>query len=400
MSVDIVFFDNMPMRSHNPEPRIKVRGLMRRGHRVLVVDKMGMNDPSLANIGLISARLKALARRTPASSPPSGWPVTEGIMRPVLLPPRRAPVVKGINRRWLARSLKHAIEAAGMKDPLLWTRFPAPELVDIIDQLPHRGVLYECVDDYPAFLHWSDEVRALLRENERRLTQRADLVVVTAPRLGERLGPWARRLEVVPNGVDVELFMGKGVGELPSELAGRLKPPVVGFVGVLDLRLDYELLVKVARAVKPGVLLIVGPQYPKVPIEPLPQESNVVFAGEVPHEQVPLYLRHMDACLLPYDGSKELVRALSPVKLFEYLASGVPVVGVDLPAVRALDDVVRVATTHDEFVAHVLAAVAEHDPAARQARQDRALTEGWDSRLDSLDASIREVFPGPGRSAR
>jgi glycosyltransferase involved in cell wall biosynthesis len=427
--MDILFFDDMPLDSHNPEPRIKVRGLVRRGHRVAVVDKIGINDPSPANAGLILRRIGALVRPagpgmsavssapgdSDAAQVPHGgrttapWGSSLGTLRPVLVPPRRAPGVRTLNRWLLQRSVLSKLEETHLREPILWVRFPSPELMDILDEIPNSGVVYECVDDFPAFIHWSEATRERLREVERRLVQRADLLVVTSPKLEERLGPWARETVCVPNGVDLGLFNeGRPGAPLPADIEARLEGPVVGFVGALDLRLDYRLMVETARAVAPRTLLIVGPRSAGVDIGGLADVPNVVMAGPISHERVPDYVRRFDVSLLPYDTANVLVESVSPVKLYEYLAVGTPIVSTDIPAVRDLGGLVGVGGSHSDFVEEVRRALDDHDPDVRAARRRRAADESWERRLDELDATLRRVFrpgvatvPAPaGRTSR
>ncbi|GAB4262005.1 MAG: hypothetical protein Kow00122_18560 [Thermoleophilia bacterium] len=407
--MDIVFFADMAIEYHNPEPKMKVRGLSERGHRVILVDKLGINDPSLQNLGLVVRRLAPPLFRArgepgwtsrleevaavPGSPPGTAGPV--GVVRPGLLPPRRAPVIRSLNRVWLRRKLIQVMRAASMAAPVFWVRFPVPELVDIVDRLPVRGVVYECVDDFPAFVHWTPAIRRLLEMTERRLTARADLVVTTSPVLARRLEAWAAPVHVVTNGVDMRVFTEEAMRKpLPCSLGDLPPGPVVGYLGGLDLRLDYAVLDAVAKVLDGvGTLVVAGPRLAGISLGDLPTRRNVRLVGAIPHDQVPACLARFDVCLLPYRTDLELAQALSPVKLFEYLACGRPVVAADIPAVRESAGLVYVAADQTDFPRLVMVALSENDPHLVRARQDRARAEGWVAKLDRLDALLRARFP-------
>lgn len=407
--MDIVFFADMALENHNPEPKIKVRGLSRRGHRVILVDKLGINDPSLHNLGLVGRRLLASALRAEAGTSWTSWPdeatailhsssAIDGpvrVVRPGLLPPRRAPVVRSLNRAWLRRKLAGAMRAASMTAPVLWVRFPVPELIDVIDELPVRGVVYECVDDFPAFVHWTPAIRRLLEITEIRLAVRADLVVTTSPVLAHRLESWTTPVHVVTNGVDMSAFTEEAMRKpLPPSFGNLPSGPVVGYLGSLDLRLDYAVLDAVAEALDAvGTLVVAGPRLPGVSLGNLARRRNVRLVGAVPHHLVPACLARFDVCLLPYRADLKLAQALSPIKLFEYLACGRPAVVADIPAVRKLAGLVYVAKNPIDFPRLVTAALAENDPDLARARRDRARAEDWAAKLDRLDVLLREYFP-------
>ncbi|MEW6770607.1 MAG: glycosyltransferase [Bacillota bacterium] len=310
---------------------------------------------------------------------------------PVVLPfGNLHPGVGRINQHWLALWIRRAMRRLGMKRPVLWTYLPGTAVVARL--LEHKLLVYDCVDEHGAY-------RGLVNskavwEMEQDLLELADVTFVTAPGLYERRRAHSRRIYYLPNAADVAHFNKACDPEMPvPEEIERLPRPRLCFVGVIQEWVDTELLAYVARERPEWTLVLIGPVAPGVGLHGLDRLGNVFFAGRKPKEELPNYLKGCDVCLNVFRAS-DLTANVSPLKFYEYLASGRPVVSTDMPAVREFADVVAVAADAPGFVAAVERTLAGENPARQEERLARAREHSWEARVafmeEKIAAALRE----------
>jgi UDP-galactopyranose mutase len=249
-------------------------------------------------------------------------------------------------------------------------------------------VVYDAMDDLASFHGAPPAIRA--REAE--LLGRADVVFAGGPSLAAARRDRRPDTVCVPSGVEPGHY-ARAVGlPRPPELAGR-PGPVVGYAGVLDERLDPNLLAHLADA-RPGwTVALVGP-LAKIARTDLPARPNILAPGKRPYDELPAYLGAFDAGILPFARNRA-TRFISPTKTLEYLAAGLPVVSTPIPDVVALyGDVVAVAATPAEFVAAVGRAVGE-TAAERQRRLAGAravvAAHDWDAIAAGMHIRLRQA---------
>jgi len=348
------------------------------GHPILFVENTGLRRPRLSDWSRIRRRAATLAspgRRNARSS------FGIEILSPRVLPfPYSSPAVAlnrlvlgGPIRRWLTRQ-------AGR--PIVWTYLPTPLVHALAEQLDPVLLIYCCVDDLPAS---SDLARAVV-PSENEMFRKADLVFVTAERLREKALRYRSSAELFPSGVDYERFEAARVNppDPPAEIRA-LARPVVGYVGGVHRWFDVSLLEAVAKSLPEVQFLVVGPS--TVPVESLSRTSNVHFTGARPHEDIPTYLAHVEAAIIPYVRD-EYTASVFPTKLVEYLAMGLPVVSTSIPEVVAFNkrhgDIVEMADTPDAFAAAVRRALKPQALAARDARIEVAKHQSWSARVAGM----------------
>jgi UDP-galactopyranose mutase len=272
--------------------------------------------------------------------------------------------------------------------PLLW--YYTPMALDFTDHLQSSAIVYDCMDELAAFQGAPDR----LREREAALVERAALMLTGGRSLYEakRLQYRHPNIHAFPSSVDTSHF-----AQARTTLPGppdqdRLPRPRLGFFGVLDERLDIELIDGVAAARPDWQLVMVGPV---VKIDPasLPRRPNIQYLGPKGYGELPAYLAGWDVALLPF-ARNEATRFISPTKTPEYLAAGKPVVSTSIrDVVRPYGDLglVRIADDAPGFVRACEAALAE-DRAPQLAAADAFLrTTSWDATWASIDALITEV---------
>lgn len=280
--------------------------------------------------------------------------------------------------RGRARSLRRAL---GRR--VAWERAVAvvvsPVWTPWLDELPFARVVYDCIDELAVHMK-RPELAPLYRAWEDRLLQRATGAVVTAAGLGRGLR--ARRpdlpVALIRNGVDAERFeRGAAEGPRPADVpaAGR---PVVGFVGALYEWIDWGLIEEVARALPELDFVLVGPHDRRGAVRRLAGLRNVHLLGPRPYGRVPAYIAAFDVCWVPF-RQDAVGLAANPVKVYEYLALGKPVVSTPVADVESFGALLAVARTPAEMVGKLRAAL-QQAPGAAEARRAFARQNTWRAR--------------------
>jgi len=301
-------------------------------------------------------------------------------------------VTRAALRRWL-RQL--AFDA-----PVLWTY--NPHTADLAGTLGESCVVYECVDELTAS---RGLVRAdVVRELEGRLVERADMVIVTHPNLYESKRALARNIRLIPNGAEIDHFARASDPSLaPSAEMTPLPKPIVGVVGTLQYWIDFELLRFLAERRPEWTFVLIGPVGRRrlARIDRVAGLPNVHVLGRRPYADLPSYMRAFDVCLNPY-LLDETARNCSPLKLYEYLASGKPVVSVDMSEARQFAPLVGIGRTYDEVLARIEESLGPEatSAAAVRARMDAAAPHSWDRRFEAMDAALDDaVRARPGQAS-
>jgi glycosyltransferase involved in cell wall biosynthesis len=322
--------------------------LARRGHRVLYVDSLGLRRPSAStqDFGRIARRLLR-GLRPPRQVRERLW-----VWSPLVIPLQHRALVRALNRLSLRAGLELWSRLLRLEHDLLWTYNPMTTRL-----FPTAGfgtVVYHCVDEIEAQRGMPARE---IGEAERQLLAAANYCFVTAEHLLETRRAHCSSIHYFPNVADFEHFSKARDPEtlVPKDLA-TLPRPRIGFVGAIsDQKLDLDLLRLVAQTHPEwSIVLIgkVGEGDPWTNIEPLRGLPNIHLLGPKPYESLPAYLKGFDAAVLPA-ASNDYTRGMFPMKFFEYLAAGCPVVSTALPALRRFTDVAYLAQTHADFIVGV-----------------------------------------------
>lgn len=291
--------------------------------------------------------------------------------------------INRINQNWLAPFLRSACRSLNFKNPILWTYLP--NTADLIGKLGEKLVIYDCVDEHSAYTGFRAETVLAL---EKRLLACSDIVFVTARGLYETKKDFCREIHLVPNAADVDHFKRALNPETP--IAPELKDlprPVIGFVGVIQDWIDIDLILELALKRPSWSFVLVGPAGPGVDLQRLQQQPNIYLLGRRNREQLPGYFKGFDVCINPFRINR-LTATVSPLKFYEYLASGKPIVSVPLPEVKPFADVIGIAQTPDEFLFEIEKAVFSETPDKQTARLKRAQENSWEQRVSEIMAKI------------
>jgi GT2 family glycosyltransferase/glycosyltransferase involved in cell wall biosynthesis len=243
-------------------------------------------------------------------------------------------------------------------------------------------VVYDCMDEHSGF----PSTRPDMLAQETPLIHESDLVLVTAQALYEKCAPLARRCVLLPNAADFEHFQRPG-GEdaLPD-----LPSPIIGYYGAIANWFETELVRAAAEAHPEWQFVLIGSD-PDTNVRDLERLPNVHLLGEQPYSVLPSYLHRFDVAIIPFKINK-LTRATNPVKFYEYLSAGKPVVAVPLPELDPYRDLVYRASTPKEFIKQIERALAEDDPNRAAARIALAKKNIWADRAATLDERVCQLY--------
>jgi UDP-galactopyranose mutase len=276
----------------------------------------------------------------------------------------------------------------------LW--YYTPMAVAWSAHLKPLATVYDCMDELSAFRG----APSSLKEREAELFRRADLVFTGGQSLYEAKRDQHKNVFAFPSSIDASHFAQARCVECEPDDQAAIPHPRLGFFGVIDERMDIELLAAVADARPDWHLVMVGPI---VKIDPadLPRRENIHYLGGKSYAELPAYLSGWDVALLPF-ARNESTRFISPTKTPEYLAAGCPVVSTSIrDVVRPYGDegLVHIADTPSEFVAGIEAALGE-DAAVRMRAVDAFLANtSWDQTWGRMAELIEDVITSRRASA-
>ncbi len=306
----------------------------------------------------------------------------------------RIPGLTALNRRLVQALLGRVLKRLSFRTDRLVAWIHHPYQLEDAGLVGERLLVYDCYDDYLSQAR--GRRLADLQRREAAILRRADLVLAASERLREALQGRARQVHLVPNGVEFEHFVQAVPGE-PSPIWQDARP-VLGFTGKITPRLDFALLARLAASHPDWSLVLIGPQEHSAELsrdsayQEFVAAPNVHLAGPRPYQELPAQMRMFNVCLLPYTASDPFNAACSPLKLYEYLATGKPIVATDIPAVRPFDGLVRIARGADEFERQVAAALEERDDTLRAQRLAAARQNSWTRRAEQVIALIEAAL--------
>lgn len=361
-----------------------------RGHRVLFVESTGLRSPSARSshdLRRVAGRLRRVG-----SGPREVLPRLF-VLGPLALPGSRSSWLRRVSGWALGVQVARAMRKLEMERPILWSFLPTGLL--LADRVSHRGFVYHCVDDYAGNPGVDPERIAALEVG---ILRRANLVIATSPVLVERLGRLREDVRLAANVADTSLF-SRAANEVlpePSELRSVAHPRLLYVGNLAGYRID-PLLLRAALDAVPGAALVLVGAAGLGDVDAMPPalaallgDSRVLAVGPRAQEDLPAWMQHSDVALIPFLDTAH-TRASLPLKLWEYLAAGLPVVARALPNLEGLAAAgVRTASTPLAFGE----AVAEAAGEVRELRTARSLgaqSHGWEPRIETLAAWLGEL---------
>lgn len=353
------------------------------GNRVLYIEPIGIRMPKWED----RHRLAARVRNRQKAGARGIRPLAKNIwgLDPLVNPFQEVGAIHRRNVAALTARVGSAIAELGGDEPIIWTNVPTPLARETIARLPHRLLVYDCMD---ALTENPKGVMASFAESERALSRAADLVIVSAPTMLERQRELNPHTYLIPHGADYALFTTENGLRPEAAALAKIPHPRLVFFGGIDERVDLELVQALARHPSAWQIVLLG--VARTDLSAVTALPNVHFIGQVPHDELPAYLHHCDVLILPYRRIG-FSHYMNPAKLPECLAVGKPIVATDLPVYAEYDGLVSVASSRAEFVELVEQALAEGDAPTRvEERRAWARQNTWQARFEEICARMEE----------
>jgi glycosyltransferase involved in cell wall biosynthesis len=364
---DIIIWGIIDWRFRIQRPQHLARGFADRGYRVFYISTTFVNS---SRPGFELERMDVPGRLYSVRFHLSGRPR-------IYVPPSRD------DMRRLQASLARLL--AWTESRGIVSIVQHPYWYEIARKLPASRLIYDCMDHHEGFGNTGEGIAAL----ELALMKEAEAVVTTSQWLRDIVAAHSPDVALIPNAADYGFF-SVTPGSIFQDPQGRR---VLGYYGAIADWMDVTLLEKLARQFSDCLLLLVGADECGAR-QRLGMLPNVRFTGEVIYAELPHYLYGMDVCLLPFRVTP-LTLATNPVKVYEYLATGKPVVSVALPELEQFGNLVATASTHDEFVLRIEEALASPDHGQPGIRRAFAAGHTWQDRVEEFDILLRHLAEEP-----
>jgi glycosyltransferase involved in cell wall biosynthesis len=346
-------------------------------HPTVWVNTIGTRTPrlDLETLRRATGKLRQWFGRSASAKsepPPLGLTVCNPRMWPWLT--RR--IDRRLNRTLLMRQLRPIVESMPQV-PVAVTTLPI--VADLMGKLSVARWVYYCVDD---FGEWPGLDRATMNRLEKVVVAKADVVLSVSENLRDRLQQMGRDSHLLTHGVDVDFWRSTN-----SPIGGidQLERPLVVFWGVIDRRMDTAFVERLAHSMTRGTIVLAGPEQDPDPA--LAQLPRIRRIGPLPFTDLPNLAREAGVLMMPY-VDQPVTRAMQPLKLNEYLATGKPVVVRDLPANREWADSLDLTSTPEAFAAAVLRRLESGLPPEQMKCRERLAGESWQAKAERFASII------------
>lgn len=346
-------------------------------HRVLWVNTIGTRVPTF-NLSTIRRGFEKLAEWSHPAQQGSQEPSNPQVLGPRMWPWFRRRHDRWLNERLLIRAIEPMLREA---DEKVYAVTTIPIVADLIGRLRVDRWTYYCVDDFSV---WPGLDQQTMGRMECDVIRKCDEVVAVSETLVDHVAAQGKSAHLLPHGVDLSLWQDPQSRGLRSKLQ-HLPGSMIVFWGVIDRRMNVEWIRRLSADLEQGTIVLAGRL--DEPDPALLGIDKVVHVPPLALEQLPELGQMADVLIMPY-ADLPVTRAMQPLKLLEYLATGKPVVASDLPAVQAWSDCLDTAVSPESFSALVRARIGNRTPSDQTQARMRLSQEGWDAKATIFERYV------------
>lgn len=306
------------------------------------------------------------------------------VYSPIVIPFYKWRFICLFNHWILLKNLKKIMKKLNLEKPIVWTY--VPNAIDFLGKLNESLVIYHCVDEIAAnpLIH-----SKMVLEMEKKLLRKSNIVFVTSRGLYQNKKKFARNIYYLPNVADVSHIsrIDSSKVKIPQDIAG-LSHPVIGFIGaVSNYKIDFELLEYMANIRPNWSIVLIGALGEGEKQARVKQYRNLYFLGGRDYTLLPNYLKGFDVCILP-NRINDYTRNMFPMKFFEYLAAGKPVVMTPLPALEEFRSYIKIAESKEEFVQKIEESLIQDTLEEKDKRGELSKKYSWENRMKEISEII------------
>jgi glycosyltransferase involved in cell wall biosynthesis len=328
------------------------------------------------------------------------------------VPPRwlpynyRLPWLNRTTSKFRIKQIRRALRKLGMKRPVMYIWDPS--FVDMLGQFDESLVVYHCYDEYRDFPGISATDRQEIRRQEDIILARADIVFAASSSIYKRKVPFNANTHIVLNAADYPLFATAQDPQtrIPEDLLAIPRPIIGCVTRVVASYFNTRLLRQVFSQRPDWSLVVIGPESVYTPderreVDALKKLPNVYLLGRREQIAIPGYLKGFDVCLMAYPDIDNVMHSESPLKMYEYLAAGKPIVSTPLPLISHLDSVIGFAQGAEEWIKAIERSLSGDTPGKIERRQAMARSNTWDQKAAFISWKLAdELARRQGRGLR
>ncbi len=345
----------------------------REGNKVIYIENL---NPSMhLNQSIFRKIIKRLARILIKNKNINHTPNIT-VITPFIIPLKNR-VADFINKKILIKLLARNIRSKGIKNPVVWTYLATSTSLELIKDLKPKTLIYDCVFD--ASIHPASPKDIM--DSEKKLIRSADIIFADNHYLYNKCRDINPKTYIIGPGVDFNLFAVDNTLKNKKFLSEIKKPIICFFGGIDEIRINLELIRYIAEN-KPGWSIVLFGPVIKTNIDRL-KLPNIFLKGTVKHEELAGYLRETDVLILPYKIIP-FSRSIFPAKIFECFATGKPIVATPLEELNLFKDIIKIASSNEDFLRDIEDSIIFNDPQKRDTRLAIAQDNSWSSKFHEI----------------
>ncbi|MBA64841.1 MAG: hypothetical protein CMG55_03470 [Candidatus Marinimicrobia bacterium] len=288
--------------------------------------------------------------------------------------------VNKVNQYFLRKKFKKQVKDLKFNNPILIVG--SAHILPIIDIFKAEKVIYHCSDDYtlvPSFPRSFENI-------EKKLLTKCDQVVTTADKLKQAKEKFNSNIISIPNGVDIDHFKSTQSTAIKiHENLSSFSKPIIGYVGTIFRWINQDWIKYAAINNKNFNFIFIGPITTN--ISKLEGISNIYFLGPKPYSELPSYLKAFSIATIPFVIDGVTLKA-SPIKFYEYLSAGIPIVSTDLPDLKDFDKIVTLVKNKEKFSDSLVQVIKKENSERKEIRMKIAKKYSWKQRLKQFNDFI------------
>ncbi|MFC1687730.1 glycosyltransferase [Patescibacteria group bacterium] len=290
-----------------------------------------------------------------------------------------------LSTEMLSRKLSEVLDQLKFNNRVVWSFIPT--------FIGYYGNVSESVSVFDTVDNWAEhptykKIRKRLNRNYEYINENVDVIFTVTEHLLHSLYPHHKNAYYIPNGVDVHHFQDEY--DEPKDMQS-IPHPRFGYGGVIQNRVDFNMIKHAASTYPEYQFVFVGPVWPDAGDHVVKGMKNVHFLGKKGYDEWPAYLQNFDVGIIPHTIDK-FVKSMNPLKMYEYLACGKSVVTTPVSGLSMFKDVVNVAKSGDEFTSILPQALDQNTLELKQKRIEAVRSHSWENRVQMMLKSIFSVL--------
>jgi teichuronic acid biosynthesis glycosyltransferase TuaH len=283
-----------------------------------------------------------------------------------------------LNKSRIITELKKIIAKEDMEQNLVIWNYD-PMYADYFGKFENATYVFDAVDDWQSHSSYK-KYESILKGNYETIKAKSDLIFTVSEYLRDNLFEKQSHVHWMPNAVDLEFFQSE---TKVHPLVASLPHPIVGFLGILQDRIDLDILDSLASNNPEMSIVLAGPVWKNFPVKNFCKYKNVHFLGPIKRWEIPMLYNGFDVGIIPYKTNK-FVKSTDPMKYYEYLASNLPVVSTPIPGSERFGEMVIVANTPEQFNSAVNQALSGERETLKNERIKMLENNTWSKRVGEM----------------